>query len=149
MQVYNFKLVTERLACAGQPREGQLSLIAAEHYKVVINLGLTDTKYSLKDEKASVEAMGLTYHHIPVVFEDPQPQQLLDFIGIMNACSREKVFVHCAANYRASAFTGLYLFQSKYITEIEMHAFIEDVWQPDAIWEQFVEESVEMIKQMG
>lgn len=144
MLLYNFKQVSHLLACAGQPREGQLPLIAAEGYKVVINLGLTDTKYSLNDEKSSVEALGLVYHHIPVQFEDPKPDQLKMFIGLMNKYSHEKTLVHCAANYRASAFTGLYLFSAKQLSEAEMFAFIEDVWQPDAVWEQFIEECLGM-----
>lgn len=145
MQVYNFKQVSDQLACSGQPREGQLDLIAGENYRVIINLGLADAKYSLKDERASVEALGMTYHHIPVAFEDPQPGQLQEFIGLMNVSHNEKVLVHCAANYRASAFTGLYLLSAKTFNKTEMHAFIEDVWQPDAIWEQFIEECSEMI----
>src|ERR1700749_1106075 len=135
MQLYNFKQVSDRLACAGQPREGQLPLIAGEGYQVVINLGLTDSKYALNNEQASVESLGLIYHHIPVVFEDPQPEQLKAFISLMKQNANEKILVHCAANYRASAFTGLYLLSAGYLSEGEMFAFIEDVWQPDAVWE--------------
>jgi len=144
--IYNFRTVSALLACSGQPREVQLVSIADEGFKVIFNLGLTDTKYSLADEAASVKKLGLTYHHIPVLFEAPQTGQLLDFVELMDRHPSEKTLVHCAANFRASAFTGLYLFSKGVFDEAQMHAFVEEVWQPDAVWEQFIEESVELLK---
>ena len=144
--VYNFQTISALLACSGQPRESQLASIADEGFKVIFNLGLTDTKYSLADEAASVKKLGLTYHHIPILFDDPQTSQLIDFIELMDRHRTEKTLVHCAANYRASAFTGLYLLSKGEFDEPTMHAFIENVWQPDAVWEQFIEESVVLLK---
>lgn len=144
--IYNFHKVSDLLACAGQPREEQLPGIANDGYKVVINLGLSDGKYALRDEAATVKGLGMQYHHIPVNFEDPQTGDLASFISLMNAYADEKTFVHCAANYRASVFTGLYLLNATKFTEEEMKDFIEEVWQPDPVWEQFLEEGVEYLK---
>ncbi len=113
--VYNFSKVSDQLACAGQPREGQLAAIAADGYKVVINLGLPDGKYALNNEAASVQALGMTYYNIPVVFDAPQMDELTSFISLMDKHAGEKTLVHCAANYRASCF---------------------------GIWQQFVDEAV-------
>jgi uncharacterized protein (TIGR01244 family) len=143
--IYNFKQVNDKLACSGQPREGQLQSIAEDGYQVVINLGLTDGKYALADEASSVNALGLTYHHIPVQFDNPLPEELENFIHLMNQYSDEKVLVHCAANYRAACFTGLYLLASHQVNADQMTDLIEDVWQPDAVWQQFVDESVERL----
>lgn len=143
--IYNFKKVSDTLACAGQPREGQLTSIAEDGYKVIINLGLADGKYALADEAASVKALGLTYHHIPVQFDNPQLDELTTFIADMQQHDSKKILVHCAANYRASAFTGLYLFAEGKMNEDEMQEFIEAIWQPDAVWQQFIEESVEWL----
>ena len=145
--VYNFQTVSTLLACSGQPRETQLASIADEGFKVIFNLGLTDAKYSLADEAASVKKLGLAYYHIPVLFDDPQTSQLLAFLELMDRHRNEKTLVHCAANYRASAFTGLYLFSKGELDEPAMHAFIEEVWQPDAVWEQFIEEGVELLRE--
>jgi protein tyrosine phosphatase (PTP) superfamily phosphohydrolase (DUF442 family) len=145
--IYNFKPVSDMLACAGQPQERQLQTIADEGYKVVINLGLSDGKYALPDEAASVNNLGLTYHHIPVVFDNPQIDELSNFISLMNEHSHLKTLVHCAANYRASAFTGLYLFAADILNQDEMQEFIEEVWQPDGIWQQFIEEAVELLRE--
>jgi protein tyrosine phosphatase (PTP) superfamily phosphohydrolase (DUF442 family) len=145
--IYNFQKVSDLLACSGQPREGQLAAIADDGYKVIINLGLLDGKYALADEASSVKNLGLTYHHIPVVFDDPQIDELTSFIGLMNNRTNEKTLVHCAANYRASVFTSLYLFATDQLDEQEMQELIEEVWQPDGIWQQFLEESTEYIKE--
>jgi len=144
--IYNFHRVSDSLACSGQPREGQLASIAEDGYKLVINLGLADGKYALADEAASVKALGLAYHHIPVQFDNPQLDELTTFIADMQQHSSEKILVHCAANYRASAFTGLYLFAEGKLNEDAIQQFIEEVWQPDAVWQQFIEDSVEWLK---
>jgi len=144
--IYNFHEVSDNLACAGQPREGQLASIADDGYKVVINLGLTDGKYALKDEAASVKELGMAYHHIPVLFDSPQVTELASFIGVMNKHKDEKIFVHCAANYRASAFTGLYLFSANKLDEEGLQEFIENVWQPDPTWHSFIDEGIEFVK---
>ena len=140
--IYNFKQVSDLLACAGQPREGQLQSIADDGYKVVINLGLADSKYALADEAALVAKLGLTYHHLPIIFDDPQLSELIDFIRLMNEYSHQKTLVHCAANYRASAFTGLYLFSADILNQNEMQDFIEEIWQPDGTWQQFIDNAV-------
>ena len=143
--IYNFNQISDLLACSGQPWEGQLATIADDGYQVVVNLGLADSKYALADEAASVKNLGLTYHHIPVVFDNPQIDELVDFIQVMNQHTNEKILVHCAANYRASVFTGLYLLATEQLTEEKVQEFIEEVWQPDGIWQQFIEESIEYI----
>jgi protein tyrosine phosphatase (PTP) superfamily phosphohydrolase (DUF442 family) len=144
--ICNFQKVSDLLACAGQPREEQLPLIAADGYQVVVNLGLADGKYALKDEAASIKELGLEYHHIPVLFDSPKIGDLASFIALINKHPDEKIFVHCAANYRASVFTGLYLFAENMLDEEGMQSFIEEVWQPDPTWQLFIEEGVEFVK---
>ena len=145
--IYNFHKVSDLLACSGQPGEGQLPSICTDGYKVVINLGLPDSKYALADEAESVKGLGMTYHHIPVLFDGPQIDELASFITIMNAHSGEKTLVHCAANYRASVFTGLYLLSAKKLNSEEMQEMIEQIWQPDPTWQQFIEEGTAYIKE--
>jgi protein tyrosine phosphatase (PTP) superfamily phosphohydrolase (DUF442 family) len=145
--VYNFREVNECLACAGQPLEDQLTIIAASGYRAIINLGLSGGSYALTDEASSVKHLGMTYHHIPVVFENPQIDQLSQFITLMDAHADEKTFVHCAANYRASIFIGLYLLAIDKINKDEMLDFIGSVWQPNPVWQDFIEESVLFLQQ--
>ena len=144
--IKNFVQVSDHLACAGQPDESQLADIAGQGYEVVINLGLADGKYALPDEAASLARLGLTYHHIPVLFDKPQLAEWNAFANLMNEHRAQKTFVHCAANYRATAFTGLYLFATSQLTEQELAAFIARIWQPDDVWQKFIAEAVERIK---
>lgn len=143
--IYNFHQISDVLACSGQPQEDQLKTIAADGYQAVINLGLSDSKYALADEAASVKGLGLAYRHLPIAFENPQIAELADFISIMKDHTHDKTLVHCAANYRASVFTGLYLLAINELDEEKMQQMIEDVWQPDDTWQQFIEEGIAYI----
>ena len=146
--IHNFYKVSDLLACAGQPGETQLAVIADDSYQVIINLGLRDGKYALKDEAASVTALGMEYHHIPVLFDNPKVSDLTLFIELMKKHTEQKTLVHCAANYRASVFTGLYLFAANKLDEDEVLPFIEEVWQPDPTWQLFIEEGLDMLKML-
>jgi len=146
--IYNFKQVNNSLACAGQPTEAQLKQLADENYEVIINLAMPTGKFALPGEETIVAGLGIDYLPIPVVFDDPQLSELLAFINYMNQRAGKKTMVHCAANYRASAFTGLYLFNQGELDASQMQSFIEDVWQPDDIWQQFIDESVQYLEEL-
>ena len=65
--IHNYRQAAPDVGTSGQPREDQPVAIAAEGYDVIINLALhDDPRYSLNDERASVEALGIEYVHIPV-----------------------------------------------------------------------------------
>ncbi len=144
-EIKNLLFVSSRLSCAGQPDETQLAEIAAQGFEVVINLGLKDGKYALPDEAASIGRLGLEYHHIPVLFDSPQISELESFIGVMNRESSKKVFVHCAANYRATAFTGLYLFSISELDRVQLQSFVEQIWHPDPVWQEFIDAAVRQL----
>lgn len=139
--IKNFLRISDRLACSGQPDESQLAKIAADGFEVVINLGLSDGKYALPDEAASVGKLGLAYYHIPVLFESPQLSELTSFIAIMKQHEDKKTLVHCAANYRATAFTGLYLLARTELDQEGLSSFIAQVWTPNPVWQQFIDEA--------
>jgi hypothetical protein len=50
----------------------------------------------------------LAVEHIPVIWADPTPTDLDAFFAAMDRYEGRRVLVHCAANYRASAFIMLY-----------------------------------------
>lgn len=144
--IKNLLFISDRLTCAGQPDEAQLAEIAAQGFEVVINLGLTGTKYALPDEGAAVGRLGLEYHHIPVLFDKPQFSDLESFLAIMKQKQTRKTFVHCAVNYRATAFTGLYLFAIAEIDQSQLQSFINQVWHPDHVWQQFIDDATRRLK---
>jgi len=146
--IYHFHKVSDRLSCAGQPTEDQLRQLAAENYRVIINLGLLNTKYSLPDEASLVKELGIEYYHIPVNFEKPLLTELKAFIDVMYRHHDKKIMVHCAANYRASVFTGLYLLATSQMDKQQIEDFIDDVWQPNTVWKQFVEDGVDFVHEL-
>lgn len=137
--VKNFYSVSEELAIAGQPSENELREIAAAGFEVVINLGLLDPKYCLPDEKNLVASLGMKYIHIPVVFANPQAEEWLRFFEAMDLNRGKKIFVHCAMNYRASAFVALYgelkLSWSREVANLHAKRF----WELDDVWSNFME----------
>jgi protein tyrosine phosphatase (PTP) superfamily phosphohydrolase (DUF442 family) len=146
-EIKNFLEISDRLACAGQPDESQLASIADHGFEIVINLGLSDGKYALPDEAASLAELGLEYCHIPVQFESPQLAEWKTFMETMKQHRTKATFVHCAANYRATAFTGLYLFATSQLDQEGLYPFIAQIWQPNPVWQQFIEETIQYIKE--
>ena len=138
--IKNYIKVTDHLSSAGQPLEEQLKSVRDEGFELVINLGmLNNPEYSLKDEAGSVRALGMEYAHIPVVFENPTRQNLLDFFKAMEDSRGKKVFVHCAMNMRASTFIGL--FNVIRLNQPREQAFevMHRIWEPNAVWQNFIE----------
>lgn len=138
--IKNYVLVSDQLACAGQPTEQQLSWVKAQGFHVVINLGLLDPRYCLHNEADSVARLGLEYVHIPVQFGMPSQADLQHFIAVMDAHQQQRVFVHCAANYRATCFIALYGRLRLGWSESRGEALIAQVWEPDGVWRQFMHE---------
>jgi len=137
--IHNYRQAAPDMATSGQPREDQLAAIAAAGYDVVINLALhDDPRYSLKDERASVHALGIEYVHIPVQFGAPTTRDLTSFFDAMERSKGRRVWVHCAANMRVTAFLGLYLQLREGWPEERAFSLMRDVWQPNEVWSSFI-----------
>jgi protein tyrosine phosphatase (PTP) superfamily phosphohydrolase (DUF442 family) len=137
--IHHYLPIDTRLATGGQPSAAQFEAVAAAGYAAVINLGLLDPKYCLPDEAGLVASLGLRYAHVPVPFGAPTPEHFEKFWFAMREFAGDRVFVHCALNYRASSFLALY-------GEIELdwsreradqHA--RTFWEPDAVWLAFLD----------
>jgi uncharacterized protein (TIGR01244 family) len=136
----NFRsLDDEHLLTAGQPNEGQLEDAARQGVKVVINLALhDDPRYSLRDEEGTVRALGMQYVHIPVQFNAPTENDLRAFCTAMDDHAGKKLLIHCAANYRVTAFLGLYRVLREGRTVEAAFAPMRSVWEPDEVWKTFI-----------
>jgi protein tyrosine phosphatase (PTP) superfamily phosphohydrolase (DUF442 family) len=138
--IYNFIQISDILATSGQPTEAQMSEIAAAGYRVVVNLALPASDNALKDEAATVRALGMDYRTIPVIWEAPKLSDFEQFIPQMDSLAGQKVFVHCAANYRVSMFTALYAEKRWGWTRAQADAHIRRIWEPDEVWARFIED---------
>ena len=141
--IYNYRRVDASLATSGQPTEAQLRAVAADGFKVVINLALhDDPRYSLPDEAGLISSLGLTYVHIPVVFDAPHEAELFEFFAAIDAHQDEKTLVHCAANKRVSTFLGLYRVIRQGWEPEKAFALMNEIWVPDPVWSAFVADTL-------
>jgi protein tyrosine phosphatase (PTP) superfamily phosphohydrolase (DUF442 family) len=142
--IRNFVLVSDRVGTAGQPTAQQLADARDEGYRVVVNLAPDDAPGALPDESRTVRDLGLAYHHLPVPWDDPRPEHFVAFTRVMDGIGDEKVLVHCAANYRVTAFYSRYAMKRSGWTEEQADALMARVWDPDvatdvaAVWCAFI-----------
>lgn len=139
--IYNFLLISDTLATAGQPTEAQFDAIRQAGFSVVINLALPTSNNALPHEQALVESHGMTYAHIPVLWENPTLDDLQQFFAVMESNSGKPIFVHCAANMRVSAFVYLYRYLRQGVAEEQARQDLNQIWQPNEIWQQFIDQA--------
>lgn len=139
-EIYNFVALSADLATAGQPTAAQLEAIAQDGYTVVINLDVPDSRYALPNEPALVQELGMVYHNIPVDFGAPTLADFVHFTETMDSHRGQKIFVHCAANYRVSTFTALYGQTRWEWSQAQADAHIERLWAPNRAWSEFIHE---------
>jgi protein tyrosine phosphatase (PTP) superfamily phosphohydrolase (DUF442 family) len=105
--ILDYHGISDRLTTAGQIDYDQIPLLREQGYEVVVNLA-TDNPERNSLEGFHVTSSGMTYIHIPVEWERPQLSDVKMFFDVMEANRDRKLFVHCIANMRASAFVYLY-----------------------------------------
>ena len=140
-EIVNYIQATPRVATSGQPTEAQFSAIAESGYEVVINLAMPDSDNALEDEAAVTSALGMTYAPIPVPWDAPQRAHLAEFAETMRRHADKKVWVHCAMNYRVSAFMYHYLQHVEGRSAAEARNHIIEQWEPhlDDAWRAIIE----------
>jgi protein tyrosine phosphatase (PTP) superfamily phosphohydrolase (DUF442 family) len=137
--IYNFLQLSARIATAGQPTISQYPAIADAGYQTVINLALKESPNALPNEDAIATNLGLEYIHIPVLWEAPTLDNFQEFANVMNAHEDKKIFIHCAANMRVSAFMYLYRQIFDRVDEETARADLAKIWQPNEIWQNFID----------
>ena len=144
--IYNFLRVDERILTGGQPTEAQLKDAADEGIQAVVNLATLDPRYSLADEAGLVRSLGLAYHHIPVDWEKPEAGDFEAFARLMASLSQKRVLIHCAANYRVTAFYSLYAQKALGWTADQAAALRARVWRGQhPVWDDFIRAMTENI----
>ena len=138
--IRNLRRVDDHTLTGGQPTEDQLRSAAADGVQVVVNLATISPRYSLADEGGLVASLGLAYHHIPVEWERPTAADYDEFARVMQASAGKRVLIHCAANYRVTAFYGLYAMQQLGWSRAQADALRAAVWERQfPIWDDFVQ----------
>jgi protein tyrosine phosphatase (PTP) superfamily phosphohydrolase (DUF442 family) len=146
--IFNYLQLTERLSSSGMPTPGQLSEIAEAGVKFVVNLATPKSEGWMADEGDVFQNFGVDYLSIRVDWDNPTAQDLSQFMDAMAAHEGQRVHVHCQANFRATAFIGLYR-----VLRLgwERERAFEDqrkIWvlAEYPIWQKFVDEALSQAK---
>ncbi|MEM9923350.1 MAG: protein tyrosine phosphatase family protein [Cyanobacteria bacterium P01_D01_bin.50] len=140
--IYNYLKISDKIATSGQPSVEEFSYIKRAGYQVIVNLALKDSSNALPNEKEIVETLGMQYIHIPVIWENPMPENFKEFIQVMKTSADKKIFVHCAANKRVSAFIYLYRRLYEGVSDEEAKKDLDKIWVPNQTWQQFIQLSM-------
>ncbi len=141
--IYNFLKLSDSIATAGQPTAAQFLAIKDSGYQLVVNLALPESLNALLNEQAIVEAQGIEYVHIPVIWDNPTLEDIKNFFTVMETNADKNVFVHCAANMRVSAFMYLYRLIHEQISEKEAKTDLHQIWVPNENWQKFIAQVIE------
>lgn len=139
--IYNYLEISDSISTSGQPTERQFALVKAAGFGDIINLAPHDAENALDDEAGTLVGLGLGYTHIPVDFRNPTQVDFEAFCDQMKSMEGRKVWVHCAANMRVSAF--IYRYRCEVLGE-EPGSVGEDlarIWEPFGVWKDFVARS--------
>lgn len=133
--------INDQLATSGQITYDEIALLKEAGFEVVINLAPADEERN-GSEGFLVTQAGMTYIQIPVSWKNPAPRDLQLFFDVMEANKDRKVYVHCFANMRVSAF--VYLYRTLALGESEMvaRADMEKIWDPNSQeqWSSFIKQ---------
>jgi protein tyrosine phosphatase (PTP) superfamily phosphohydrolase (DUF442 family) len=114
-------------------------VIASHGYEVVVNLALPTSDHAISHEGSLVTQLGMRYVHLPVPFDAPNDRYFDEFCAIMRAFAWRKLFVHCAANKRVSAFLYLHRVLLEGVSPSEAEQDLLAIWQPDPVWASFIQ----------
>ncbi len=138
-EIAHFVMTTEGWGTAGQPTGAQLRSVRDAGFEKVINLAWPSSPSALPDEDLLVEELGLEYLPIPVRWEQPTRANLQQFFRALDTAGSHRLFIHCIANKRVSAFLYLYRVVRKGMPEPEAHVQMLALWTPNEVWQPFLD----------
>jgi protein tyrosine phosphatase (PTP) superfamily phosphohydrolase (DUF442 family) len=139
--IYNYLPIDNLFSTSGQPSEAQFAVIREEGFETVINLAPTSVlENSVVNESEILAALGMRYIHIPVDFKKPTDDDFGKFTTALEGKDCRRVWVHCAANMRVSAFTYRY---RRYVLGEDgevANADLQKIWEPIGVWKAFLKQ---------
>lgn len=101
-----FLQVSPEFCTGAQPRLEAFAKLKADGVKAVLNLR-QPSEHRAADEQAAVEAAGMKYFNIPVVYRDPTEADVEAFLKITDDAANRPMFIHCTAAIRVGAFWAI------------------------------------------
>ena len=139
-KIFNYYKVPDLFETSGQPNNKQLISIANGGYEAVINLAPNTTiEGMIINEEAILKSNNITYIHIPVDFNNPLDEDFNKFVAALEQNKHKKIWVHCAANMRVSAFVFKYRRDVLGLSPKNIEEDLEAIWVPNKTWSSFLE----------
>ena len=106
--------------------------LAADFYS------LPDRGYLREGYIADIAVIDPARYRDKATFDNPREQEYEKFVAAMQAAAGKKVWVHCAANARVSAF--VFRYRCGILGEDNQAARqdLEKIWHPVGVWKKFI-----------
>lgn len=137
-EIRNYKAYSASFASAGQPSEEQLQAVKDAGFEQVIYIAMSNSRGALPGEDAIVKESGMDYVHVPVIWDAPSTADFYAFASVMQRAPDRKTLLHCAANYRASAFAFLYRVIYQDVPVAQAKADMNEIWRPNETWRNLI-----------
>lgn len=139
-KIFNYYKVPDLFETSGQPNNKQLNSIANGGYEAVINLAPNTTiEGKIINEDAILKSNNIAYIHIPVDFNNPLDEDFNKFVAALEQNKHKKIWVHCAANMRVSAFVFKYRRDILGLSQKNIERDLKAIWIPNKTWGSFLE----------
>ena len=139
-KIFNYYKVPDLFETSGQPNNKQLNSIASGGYEAVINLAPNTTiEGRIINEEAILKSNNITYIHIPVDFNNPLDEDFNKFVAALEQNKYKKIWVHCAANMRVSAFVFKYRRDVLGLSQKNIERDLKAIWNPNKDWSFILE----------
>ena len=140
--INNYRQISDTLHTSAQPTVDEFKTMKKAGIEIVINLARADSPYAIVNEAQIVQENDQHYIHIPVDFEKPDAGDLELFFNAMEQNNDKVMLVHCACNWRVSCFIYLYRVIKLGCNNETAKQDMLAVWQPDATWQSFIDDSL-------
>ena len=137
-EIFNYIEYSPAFSSAGQPSMEQLDDVKAAGFERVIYIAFSNGRRAISDEDAVVKELGMDYIHIPVIWDAPTKSDFYVFASAMQQEPDRKTLLHCAANFRASAFSMLYRVLHEDVSVAAAKADMNKIWQPNETWKNLI-----------
>ena len=141
-KTFNYYKVPDLFETSGQPNNKQLISIANGGYEAVINLAPNTTiEGRIINEEDILKSNNIAYIHIPVDFNNPLDEDFNKFVAALEQSKHKKIWVHCAANMRVSAFVFKYRRDVLGLSSESIVGDLKAIWVPNKTWSSFLEKN--------
>lgn len=141
-KIFNYYKIEGLFPTSGQPTAKELTMLARNGYELVINLAPNSLlEGAVILEEKILEKHDVKYIHLPVDFSNPTDEDFEKFVSAIEQNAEKKIWVHCAANMRVSAFVYRYRRDILGHQTNEIMKDLEALWTPNKVWASFLQKT--------